>query len=177
MALTSTQIGKIGENLLMNSVMTESEGRLSPFSPIADDDGLDILFFDKQTGGSIALQLKCRNRTNPNKPQIYFKLRKATFNGSRNTFLVAALFNSDRTKFECMWLIPMSHFNKSKNGKSNSHSFKASIALDSKDKFLEYRYLEPKKLAAKILQCCKNAPIPAFSPVPRFQSKVIATRA
>ena len=40
--------------------MKASEGRLSPFQPLADDDGLDVLFFDKVTGNSVAIQLKCR---------------------------------------------------------------------------------------------------------------------
>jgi hypothetical protein len=63
MSLTSTQVGVIGENLLVNAVMKESDGRLSPFRPIADDDGLDVLFFDKDTGNSVAMQLKCRTVT------------------------------------------------------------------------------------------------------------------
>ena len=63
MPLTSTQIGAIGENLLVNAVMKASDGRLTPFQPLADDDGLDVLFFDKLTGGSVAVQLKCRTVT------------------------------------------------------------------------------------------------------------------
>lgn len=63
MTLSSTQIGTIGENLLVNAVMKASEGRLSPFQPYADDDGLDLLFYDKQTGNSVAIQLKCRTST------------------------------------------------------------------------------------------------------------------
>ncbi|WP_281254265.1 hypothetical protein [Paraburkholderia ribeironis] len=42
MSLTSTQVGVIGENLLVNAVMKASDGRLSPFRPIADDDRLDV---------------------------------------------------------------------------------------------------------------------------------------
>jgi hypothetical protein len=61
--LSSTQIGIIGENLLVNAVMKASDGRLSPFKPVADDDGLDVLFFDKETGNSVAIQLKCRTKT------------------------------------------------------------------------------------------------------------------
>lgn len=63
MPLSSTQIGAIGENLLANAVMKASDDRLSPFQPLADDDGLDVLFFDKLTGNSVAIQLKCRTVT------------------------------------------------------------------------------------------------------------------
>ena len=50
MPLSSAQIGAIGENLLVNAVMMASDGRLSPFQPLADDHGLDVLFYDKKTG-------------------------------------------------------------------------------------------------------------------------------
>lgn len=63
MPLTSTQIGAIGENLLINAVTKASDGRLSAFQPVADDDGIDVLFFDKQTGNAVAIQLKCRTAT------------------------------------------------------------------------------------------------------------------
>ncbi|HVW53891.1 MAG TPA: hypothetical protein VHC91_26370 [Trinickia sp.] len=63
MSLSSTQLGVIGENLLVNAVMKASDARLSPFRPIADDDGLDVLFFDKNSGNSVAMQLKCRTVT------------------------------------------------------------------------------------------------------------------
>jgi hypothetical protein len=87
--LTSTQIGAIGENLLVNAVMKESEGRLSPFHPLADDDGLDVLFFDKKTGGSLAVQLKCRTvalrkrNSEERGNTIHFNVRKATFSEAR----------------------------------------------------------------------------------------------
>jgi hypothetical protein len=50
----------IGENLLVNAVMKASDGRLSAFQPMADDDGIDCLFYDKETGNAVAIQLKCR---------------------------------------------------------------------------------------------------------------------
>jgi len=57
---TSTQIGAIGECLVAAGILEASQGRLSPFKPIADDDGMDLLLFDKQTRRAIPLQIKCR---------------------------------------------------------------------------------------------------------------------
>src|SRR5690606_31367647 len=115
MPLSSTQIGAIGENLLVNAVMKASDGRLSPFQPLADDDGLDVLFFDKQTGNSVAIQLKCRTVTIRKRGSeergntVHFQVRQATFNQARNAYLVAALFNEELTEFVCTWFIPMQH--------------------------------------------------------------------
>ena len=57
----------MAENLVANEVKIESGGRLSPFQPIADDDGIDVLFYDKVIGGSIPIQIKARTKT-VNKP-------------------------------------------------------------------------------------------------------------
>ena len=105
--LSSTQIGVIGENLLVNAVMKASNGRLSPFKPIADDDGLDVLFFDKETGKSVAIQLKCRTKTDGGGKTAQFDVRVATFKEERHAFLVAALLNPDMNGFVCSWFIPM----------------------------------------------------------------------
>jgi hypothetical protein len=50
MSLSSTKIGVIRENLLVNAVDEGKQSRLSPFQPLADSDGLDCLFYDKETG-------------------------------------------------------------------------------------------------------------------------------
>ncbi len=93
MPLSSTQIGAIGENLLVNAVMMASDGRLSPFQPLADDDGLDVLFYDKRTGNSVAIQLKCRTvsirkRNSEERGNVvHFQIRQATFNDARRASL------------------------------------------------------------------------------------------
>ena len=55
MKLTSTQIGALAENVVANELMIESGGRLSPFQPIADDDGIDLLVYDKVTGNALPI--------------------------------------------------------------------------------------------------------------------------
>lgn len=114
MPLSSTQIGAIGENLLVNAVMKGSGGRLSPFQPFADDDGIDCLFWDKTTGQSVAIQLKCRTvtlykpGTKERGNQTHFEVRKTTFNEARRAYLVAGLCNEELTGFTVTWFIPMS---------------------------------------------------------------------
>lgn len=57
---TSTQIGSIAENLVANALMVASHGRLSPFWPVADDDGIDLLIYDKESGRALPAQVKSR---------------------------------------------------------------------------------------------------------------------
>ena len=58
--LSATQIGAIAENLVANELMIESKGRLSSFQPVADDDGINVLIYDKQTGRAVPIQIKTR---------------------------------------------------------------------------------------------------------------------
>lgn len=50
---TSTQLGAIAEILIANALMVHSGGRLSPFTAMADDDGIDLLVYDKQSGQAL----------------------------------------------------------------------------------------------------------------------------
>jgi hypothetical protein len=58
--LTATQIGAIGEALVASQLLLASDGRLTPFQPIADDDGIDLLVFDKRTRCAASVQVKAR---------------------------------------------------------------------------------------------------------------------
>ena len=60
MALTSTQVGLVAENLVINALLKASSGRLVPFRPVADDYGIDLLLYDKVTGRVLPLQVKAR---------------------------------------------------------------------------------------------------------------------
>jgi len=156
--LTSTQKGTIGENLLVNAVMKASDGRLSPFRPLADDDGLDVLFFDKETGKSVAIQLKCRTKTDGGGNTAQFDVRKATFKEARRAYLVAALFNEDMTVFICTWFIPMEELPEISNVKSDKYVITPSKGEHSKDKYKEYRCQTPNELADRIIEVCERSP-------------------
>ncbi len=155
--LSPTQIGAIGENLLVNSVMKASNGRLSPFKPVADDDGIDVLFFDKETGKSVAIQLKCRRSTDAGGNTAQFDVREATFKPTRNAYLVAALFTENMNDFDWTWFISMkelpevSNANKAKSGK---YIITPSKAVNSQDKYVKFR-CKTNGLAQYIIKVCE----------------------
>ena len=60
--ITSTQKGVIAEHIVANELMIETDGRFSPFSPLADDEGIDLLIYDKKTGNALPIQIKSRTR-------------------------------------------------------------------------------------------------------------------
>lgn len=160
MALTSTQIGTIGENLLVNGVMTASDGRLSPFRPVADDDGIDVLFFDKFTGQSVAIQLKCRTTTllrtgtDIRGNTVHFEVRKSTFSDARRAWLVAALLDQDLTRLRAAWLIPLADLPSIARGTPTKWVIRPSIAPASNDRYAPFRCLTQADLAARIAIAC-----------------------
>jgi hypothetical protein len=171
MPLSSTQIGAIGENLLINAVMKASDGRLTPFQPLADDCGLDVLFFDKLTGHSVAIQLKCRTvtvrdpytgkRTN----SVHFHVRKATFNEARRAYLVAALFNEELTHFVATWFIPMGLLPSVSKDIGGKLAIRPSKSGTSADRFSPYRCMTPEELAQRIVaECEANGPVVTAAP-------------
>lgn len=137
--------------------MKSSKGRLSAFKPVADDDGLDVLFFDKQTGKSIAIQFKSRAVTDARSYSklrghtAQFNVRKATIKEARSAYLVAALLNEDMTDFVCTWFISMKQLQKVGKLKSNDYVITPSKAPDSEDKYVCYR-CNAEMLAQKILK-------------------------
>ena len=98
---TSTQIGAIAENLIANALMIESNGRLSPFSPVADDDGIDLLVYDKRSGRAIPVQVKSRTVALKKRGSqergnvVHFEVRAATYRKERFAYLIAVLLSGD----------------------------------------------------------------------------------
>jgi hypothetical protein len=142
--------------------MKASEGRLSPFQPLADDDGLDVLFFDKVSGHSVAIQLKCRTVT-LKKPKseergdgVHFELRKSTFNEGRRAHLVAALLNDDLTHFVATWFFPLALLPKVARNAGDKWVIRPSKALASADRFVSYRCLTDTELANRIVYLCQQ---------------------
>ncbi len=167
MPLTSTQIGAIGENLLVNAVMKASDGRLTPFQPLADDDGLDVLFFDKLTGSSVAVQLKCRTvtirdpYTGKRGNTVHFQVRQATFKEARRAYLVAALFNEELTSFVATWFIPMAVLPTMSKDIGGKWVIRPSKSATSADRFSPYRCMTPEELAQRIVAECEGQCAPS----------------
>ncbi|MDG0023650.1 hypothetical protein [Trinickia sp. Y13] len=161
MSLSSTQVGVIGENLLVNAVMKASDERISPFTSIADDDGLDVLFFDKETGNSLAIQLKCRTVTTRKRSSddrgnvTYFQVRKAAFNGARRAYLLAALFNTELTEFVATWFIRMEQLRHVGRDASAKWVIQPSKAQASADRYTPYRCSTSLELAQRIVEVCE----------------------
>ena len=149
--VTATQKGAIGESTVAIQLILESGGRLSPFHPLADDDGIDLLIYDKQTGSSAPLQVKTRNGTVKRDPNIvHFQVRRATFDPRVDGFVLGVLLNSRGTDVDRAWLIPMRDISGLAGSNERSLNIRPSKKLDSQDKFMAYRCKDIAEVAQRL---------------------------
>src|SRR5579859_3970876 len=138
--LTSTQIGKVGETIVAAQLMLTLKGRLSPFLPIADDGGIDLLVYDKATHRSLPVQVKGRvNHGEVGARPIQFDVRRATFVHHPNAFLLAVLLELSYGTVQRGWLIPMSDLEKVSQQDAQVYSITPSPSEISKDRYTPYR--------------------------------------
>lgn len=146
MELSSAQIGAIAENLVANELMIESKGRLSPFQPIADDDGLDVLIYDKVTGRAVPIQIKARTRTLKKKASsergniVHFEVKKSSHRDDRHALLLCVLLSPDLRSTEKAWLLPLHELPKLSAVRESKYVIRANKLLTSNDKYKEYRF-------------------------------------
>ena len=145
MELTSTQIGAVAENLVANELMIESMGRLSPFQPIADDDGLDVLIYDKVTGRAVPIQIKARTKSvkkaasNERGNIVHFEVRKSSHRDDRHALLLCVLLSENLRSTERAWLLPLHEIHLLSSNREKKFVIQANKQLNSNDKYKKFR--------------------------------------
>ena len=138
--VTATQKGAIGESVVAIQLILDSGGRLSPFEPLADDDGIDLLIYDKKTGYAAPLQVKTRTRTLRRNPNIvHFQVRRATFSPNVDGFVLAVLLNPGGASVKRAWLVPMDCLPRLARTTGKTLALSPSTRMDSRDRYTPFR--------------------------------------
>lgn len=155
---TSTQIGAIAENWVANALMLESQGRLSPFLPQADDDGIDLLIYDKESGRALPAQVKSRTVSLKKRGSedrgnvVHFEIRRATCRAERFAAAILVLTTPDGYSIECAWVIPMSELSEIAREAATKFVVRASKSPRSQDRYTRFRCHSPAELYQKVLE-------------------------
>ena len=142
---SSTQTGAIAENLVANALMIESGGRLSTFRADADDDGIDLLLYDKDSGKAIPAQVKSRTVTLKNRRSgergdiCHFELRIKTYRADRFAAAILVKTTDHGYSIECSWVVPMTEFGSIARRGRTKYVIRASRSSSSRDRFTRYR--------------------------------------
>ncbi len=147
--LTSTQKGKVTEQLVASALLIASNGRLAPFVPLADDHGLDLIVLDKVTRRSIAIQVKSAI-ANASRDTVQFDLRKQTYSAAEGEFLLMVVFEPARMGLAASWLIPMAQVPKCSTEQADKYAVVPSLKATSNDRCRPYRHDDVRALAAAI---------------------------
>lgn len=124
--------------------MIASDGRLSMYWPVADDDGIDLLVYDKLSGRALPTQVKSRTvtlmrRSGKRGNVVHFEIRKATFRADRFVCVVLVLLSPDASTIERAWVMPMQDLPKYAASRSTKYVIRPSRSLTSRDKCSRYR--------------------------------------
>lgn len=156
---SETQIGSVTESLVAAQLILASHGRLSPFKPVADDGGIDLLVFDKVTGMSVPLQVKSRTRTLNGHPKVaHFQVRRATFDRKQGGFLLAVLMQIEEPPVHVRraWFIPMPELDSvARLGRENL-VIRPSHDNASKDRLTPYRCANLDEVARRVIHQCES---------------------
>ena len=138
--LTTSQIGKIGETLVASQLMLASGGRLSPFLPLADDDGVDLILLDKVTAAALTIQVKCRTGVDNEKAQtVEFNVRLATFAARADAYMLGLLLDEAGRGIRSAWLVPNTELEHVSNRKRDKLVLTPSAKSTSNDRYAPYR--------------------------------------
>ena len=158
MELTSTQIGTIAEHLVANELMIETGGRLSPFNPTADDDGIDILIFDKVSGRAVPIQIKARTNTIRKSGKrergntVHFEVRKATHREDRFAYLLCVLLSPDLRSTERAWLMPLAELESITASREKKYVIRANKQLSTNDRYKPYQCENIAEVGKRLIQ-------------------------
>jgi hypothetical protein len=155
---TSTQLGLIAENLVINALILASHGRLAPFRPVADDEGIDLLLYDKGTGRVLPLQVKARTRTLKKRGSsergniVHFQVREVALRQKGKTRLLAVLLDENVASITAAWLIPLNQMERVARKIGENFVIRPNRSIKSRDRFKPYFIPSIDVLVAKLMQ-------------------------
>jgi hypothetical protein len=149
--LSPSQRGKIAEYYVATALMAGSGGRLSPFVPLTDDHGIDLVVLDKVTGGSVAIQVKSWfGRNHADRKTVQFDVRKSTYQEESGTILLAVVLDEASMTMEIAWLIPMSVLPTVSVVQIDKFAIAPSRSHSSRDRYSRFRHLNVPSLSQAV---------------------------
>lgn len=156
--LGSTDGSKIAEYFAATGLMAASDGRLSPYVPLADDHGIDLIVFDKETGRSVAVQVKSwLADASGARRTVQFDVRKTTYRRV-GTVLLALVLNPASMSLEAAWLIPMSEVPGVSVEYTGKYALSPSRAAGSRDRYSGCRHADFASVAAELIRVMAASP-------------------
>ena len=112
---------------------------MSPYKPIADDDGVDLLLVDKLSRSIVQLQVKCRAKVDDAKAEtVQFDVQLNTFAQDAKGYVLGILLNGAAVRKA--WLIPLSELRSVARSSPEKLVVVASAKDQANDRFRRFRH-------------------------------------
>ncbi len=149
--LTPTQKAAITESAVATALMIASDGRLSVFTPVADDHGVDLIVYDKATGAMLPLQVKSWTAGPGAKNIIQFDVQKSTFIETRDQALILVLFDRASASIAMSWMMPTSEVTASSVSGKEKYALTPSVSPNTRDRYVKFRHSDVDSLIAAVV--------------------------
>jgi hypothetical protein len=150
---SSSQAGKAAELAAACALMTTTSGRLSPFVPLVDDHGLDLLILDKLTNAVAGVQVKSWVwDATAARSTVQFDIRKATYRATPNWFLLAAVVDAATALLSPVWLVPMTLAPSLSIDKPEKYALCPSTSPSSSDRYTPFRYADMRAVSWSLIE-------------------------
>ena len=150
MEITSKQYGELFELRIIDFLVELSNGEISCFRNVIDDNGIDLIIKKKNSFKTLFIQVKGRSKFD-SKNQFNQVIYKSTFVVNESFYLLFCLFLSDQEPI--FWLIPSNVIPeklKVHNPKKHREQYNFSATTSQNSKWSEYQ-LNKKQLIEKLL--------------------------
>lgn len=138
--LTTTQRGKIAELHVATALMAQSAVRLSPFEPLSDDHGVDLVVWDKVTGAALPVQVKSWFlQADKQVRTVQFDVQKTTHSEGQVGAVVCVVIDPETLAIVVSWVIPLRDISDVGTNRPNKFALAPSRVEDSNDKYTRYR--------------------------------------
>lgn len=150
--LSSTQRGKIAEMHVATALMAQSGGRLSPFEPISDDHGIDLVVLDKQTGVALPIQVKSW-LLDPDKANktVQFDVQKSTYSKGKSGALICVVMDPATLALSTAWMIPVAKVPEVSTERPTKYALVPSRMDTSTDRYTPFRHTSIAALTDAVL--------------------------
>ncbi|MCW4040409.1 MAG: hypothetical protein NWE83_06625 [Candidatus Bathyarchaeota archaeon] len=154
MSLTTSMKGTIVESYLAQFCIAKSEGQLNVAQPLADDEGVDLIFYKRgQSDKTLYAQVKSRYATSKRvrQQQIQCRVKRSSFNARENYYMLFLAFDHEEQQIEKLWLVPSIDFEeKTRNQTGDKLVF--STGYNTENKWTQYRIDDLDQLPKELLE-------------------------
>jgi hypothetical protein len=148
------RMGKAAEYLVAASCILASRGELNVSTSLVDDEGVDLVFNRRDSGATLAVQVKARMSDSKRVRSGTFVafVRSQTFRPRPNLDVLFIAVDVDRGAIMTAWLVPSEVYatGAGKPTSNGRYRFYASMKPDARDRWVDHR-LAPSELAPQIL--------------------------